>query len=273
MIDLARLKSDVIILAGQSNAEGNGIRVGSDEYLCSPDVYMLYDKNADTLYYDDDGNLIVPKQMEIVAEKYAERRANGVKFAEITRKFTEDYIKDGLLEKGRKLLVIKAGFGGAGFAKDRWGVGNVLSDRMLKMTDYALSLNQENRIVAFLWHQGEHDAFEREWLSPKERKALYYEDLKRQLTAVRNRYSKNPIPVICGEMVNDWADKNKDATDAIEEATREVLFDIGFGAMVSSEGLLSNDQCLHNGDGIHFCAAATDELGDRYFAAYKTLIK
>lgn len=42
----------------------------------------------------------------------------------------------------------------------QWGLQDDLYVRMMEMVDFARSLNAENRVVGFLWHQGETDAIE-----------------------------------------------------------------------------------------------------------------
>lgn len=74
-------------------------------------------------------------------------------------------------------------------------------------------------------------------------------------------------------MVNDWANKNKQNTSVIENATKRVCADVGFAGTASSDGLLSNAQTIEgNPDDIHFCADSIEELGKRYFAIYKSII-
>ena len=141
------------------------------------------------------------------------------------------------------------------------------------MVDYGLKLNKDNRIVALLWHQGEHDSFENAELTADERYAFYRENFKKQMLAFREKYGKN-IPVIAGEMVNSWAElaENKTKCDAVEKATKDVCREIGRAAIVESEGLLSNDDAFHNGDNLHFCADSIYELGERYYSLFEKII-
>ena len=154
------------------------------------------------------------------------------------------------------------------------GVGNILFNRLNYMVDYGLNLNKNNRIVALLWHQGEHDAFENTTLTAEERYNFYKENLKKQTLAFREKYG-NDIPVVAGEMVNSWAElpENKTKCDAVEKATKDVCREIGKAAVVESTGLLSNNDAFNNGDNLHFCADSVYELGNRYFAVYKSLVK
>ena len=150
---------DIIIQAGQSNAEGMGRGDVSNEYVPNPNVlYLNAEKKVEhkpeavvVTYYDK------PFQISIAQE----RQVAGIPIGDFALSFARKYVENGLLKKNRKLLIIRAGIGGTGFKKGNWGVKDQLYLKMREMVDYALSLNEENRIVGFLWHQGEHDAFEK----------------------------------------------------------------------------------------------------------------
>ena len=267
---------DIIILAGQSNAEGNGIRTAEDREIINENVYQLVDKNPARVYENEKGETILDIKMptETVLEIAHDRKVGENRYiGDLSKSFAEKYIENGFLDEDRNLLIVKAAIGGTGFAKKQWGVGNPLSDRLFIMVDKALSLNKDNRIVAFLWHQGEHDAFENADFTAQERYEFYYKNFTEQIKAIRERYKEYDFPVITGEFVNDWADKNKTQCDAVEQATKDACLKIGNAATVSSEGLLSNDQKIHNGDDIHFCGASLYELGVRYYNQFKNLKK
>ena len=266
---------DIIVVAGQSNAEGNGIKK-DDKEIISDKVYQIADKNHIGTKVLDDGKVVIDMVYPtvMILEKAHERvDVNGKKFADFSETFAKRYIDGGNLKAGRKVLIIKCAVGGTGFARKEWGVGSILFERLNLMVDYGLKLNKDNRIVALLWHQGEHDSFENAELAADERYAFYRENFKKQTLAFREKYGKD-IPVIAGEMVNSWAElaENKTKCDAVEKATKDVCREIGNAAIVESEGLLSNDDEFHNGDNLHFCADSIYELGKRYFSAFIKLL-
>lgn len=266
---------DIIVVAGQSNAEGNGVKKDKKEII-SEKVYQIADKNFIGTKVLEDGRVIIDMiyPTEIVFEKAHERKdSTGKQFADFSETFAQSYIKGGNLKEGRKILIIKAAVGGTGFARHEWGVGSVLFERLKLMVDYGLNLNKENRIVALLWHQGEHDSFENANLSADERYNFYRENFGKQMLVFREKYGKD-IPVIAGEMANSWAElpENKVKCAAVEKATKDVCREIGKAAVVSSEGLLSNDDAFKNGDNLHFCAESLYELGKRYYSVYKNII-
>lgn len=132
------------------------------------------------------------------------------------------------------------------------------------MTDYALSLNSENRVVAFLWHQGEHEAVEN---NPPE---IFDRQLSEMFRDLRAKYGD--IPFISGDFCRDWADRHLDVTMPIRKKIKAITerFD---GLFVETDGLLSNDEVTANADIIHLSAQSQHVFGERYFAAFEKLLK
>ncbi len=270
MEDIRKIKFDVVILAGQSNAEGNALEYDYVEPYHNDRVYEVNDSSLIQYGY---GQYVYKRKQDFEVGFATERKHAYLLMTDFSETFADKYIENGLLDDDRKILIVKTAVGGTGFALKQWGIGNVIYNRALDMIDFALSLNPENRLVAFLWHQGEHDAFERPELNVEEREKIYYGDFKSTVDDVRKRYNVPNLPIIAGEMVNCWADENKPATDAIEKATARVCADVGNAKYVSSEGLSSNSQGVKGSvDTIHFCRKSIIELGSRYFDAYKDII-
>ena len=255
-------KFDIIIQAGQSNAEGMGLGEVEKEFQPSSQIFSL---SAERTVEHLPENLIITYADKPFDLKVAEERlSGGKKIADFALPFAQLYAKE-LLQEDRKVLIIRAAVGGSGFYKKHWTRDGVLYTKMLEMLDYALSLNPENRLVAFLWHQGEHDAFE------KNDPNVFKEQLNFMIESVRNRYSVPNLPFIAGDFVNEWKMKNLDDCIPIVEKIKETIKDVGCSAFIETSDLLSNDQAVKNGDDIHFCRAAQYELGKRYFKAYKSI--
>ena len=140
---------------------------------------------------------------------------------------------------------------------------SLLYRKLTELVDYALAMDKDNRVVAFLWHQGECDSVEK---NPPE---IFGAQLKEQLLDARARYGE--MPIIAGDFVNDWKSKNLALCQPIITAIRKVLAELGRGAFVETADLLSNDQKIQNGDDIHFCRQSQHILGRRYFEAFKNL--
>jgi len=207
---------------------------------------------------------------EMIIERAHERlNEKNEKMADFAQTFANEYIKNGKLTKERKILIVKTAVGGTGFARKEWGVVSILYKRFIDMVNYALQLNEDNRIVALLWHQGEHDAFENASLEPIERFEFYRRNFTEQMLDIRKRYGED-IPVVAGEFADSWAElpENKKQCDAVERALKESCAYIGRAAVASSYGLLSNDEVFHDGDNLHFCGESVYELGKRYYTAF-----
>lgn len=169
------------------------------------------------------------------------------------------------------MLLVMAAVGGTGFAKKQWGINECLFTRMTEMITYALSLNPENKIVAFLWHQGEHDAFENSELNYEQRYDFYYSSFKALADKVRKQCGN--IPVICGSFANEWGKDYKEQLIAVENATVKICNEIGNASFIELSDLPSNNQKLSNGDTIHFCSQSLSTVGKRYFDAFLQINK
>lgn len=259
-------KYDIVVLAGQSNAEGNGLGAVRRPYREDPRVFALRDKNAGLIGFDDKGLLRVGGDFDPDITVAREKVIGGKKVADFGLSFAREYVANGLLKDDRKLLIVNAAVGGTGFAKHQWGETAVLQERAFKMVDYALSLNAENKVVAFLWHQGEHDAYENRDLSLKTKEAYYYEKFGNLVNKFLSEYGK--MPVIAGGFCKEWASGEfAEHCKVITKATKKVLKNVG-GAFVTTDDLLSNNQDSGNGDNIHFCRKSIYVLGKRYFKAF-----
>lgn len=263
-------KYDIVVLAGQSNAEGNGLGAVRRPYREDPRVFALRDKNAGLIGFDDKGLLRVGGDFDPDITVAREKVTGGKKVADFGLSFAREYVANGLLKDDRKLLIVNAAVGGTGFAKHQWGETAVLQERAFKMVDYALSLNAENKVVAFLWHQGEHDAYENRDLSLKTKEAYYYEKFGNLVNKFLSEYGK--MPVIAGGFCKEWASGEfAEHCKVITKATKKVLKNVG-GAFVTTDDLLSNNQDSGNGDNIHFCRKSIYVLGKRYFKAFTKII-
>jgi hypothetical protein len=255
-------KYDIIIQGGQSNAEGCGLGPVSQEYIPCSDILYLNAKKEVGL---NEGKMYI-KYMEnpFTIEQAQEHGMPNSPVGDFSLTFAAEYIKNGLLKDGRKLLIVRAAIGGSGFYKGHWGLQDVAYLKMLEMIEYALSLNPSNRIVAFLWHQGEHDAFEGNTGD------VYFGQLTNMLQGVRKRYGT--MPFIAGDFVNEWKSKNLSSCEPIVEAIRQVVKNNDKSAFVETMDLESNNQKTKNGDDIHFCRESLHQLGRRYYKAFVEIV-
>ena len=147
------------------------------------------------------------------------------------------------------------------------GDGIIDEAQVAEMTDYALQLSNTNRLVAFLWHQGENDA--NCGMPPP----TYHSYICQMVTAVRKNYNQPNLPFIAGDFVPQWRDENHIKTFPIIEAVRNACAQIGDAAFISTDGLLSNAQMNGGNDILHFCRQSLYDLGHRYFDAFAHIRK
>lgn len=247
LYDFTKDKFDIIIQAGQSNSEGWGYGETDAPYMPNDLVWYM------------NGNFTISQAAEIVIE-------NEIR-STLVLSFAREYIANGLLDEGRKLLVLRTAEGGTAFSDHRWDRTGDLYLRMLDMIHTALELNDENRIVAFLWHQGETDAMMNASYE------THYENLTYLLSTVRSKFQIEDIPFIAGDFVQQWKNENLEISEPIISAIRAVCMDHKNCAFVETEGLPSNMQELHRftqgwEDHVHFSRKSLYCLGQRYFEKF-----
>lgn len=248
--DFSKEPFDILIQAGQSNAEGSGYGDTVQPYVPDPRI----------LYLEPD--LTISLARELV-------QGNQVR-GNFSLTFAADYAAAGLLAPGRKLLILRTAVGGTGFLEGHWTPEGDLYQRMLAMTRTALALNPENRLIGLLWHQGERDS------KLHASYEQHYHNFAALVQGLRDCFASPALPFVAGDLVQDWAGKNRECTDPVVSATRAVCQDLG-GAFVSTQGLASNGElgCPHpfgiEYDDLHFCRPALYELGHRYFEAFLSL--
>ncbi|MHC1693716.1 MAG: sialate O-acetylesterase [Eubacteriales bacterium] len=243
--DFSKEEFDIIIQAGQSNSEGCG--QGDAQHPFAP-----YDK---ILQMEGDFSI------SLASEKIWGNNIVG----NYSHTFCEEYLKDGRLKEGRKLLILKTSVGGTGFLDKRWGPQDDLYLRMMEMIKTTLELNPSNRLVALIWHQGETDAI----LGAT--KQLHYDNLSGLVGSVRSTFGYPALPFVAGDFVSHWKGKNLAICEPVVDAIKSVCADIGHASFVETSELLSNDQQIGNGDDIHFSREALNQLGVKYYIAYKAL--
>ena len=247
--DFTKEKFDIIIQAGQSNSEGYGF---------GP-VDKPYEPNSRIWYLNGDYTI------SMAAEKVT---LNDIQ-SNFSLSFAKEYVENALLTEDRNLLIVRSAVGGTGFLDNRWRPKDDLFLRMLDMTDTAVALNPDNRIIALLWHQGETDA------SLHSSYETYYNNLMTLYRTTAERYGITDLPFIAGDFVHHWKNENAEICDPVISASIAVCKDCG-GRFVSTDNLKSNNQELDYHplgweDHIHFSRKSIYELGKRYFEAYRQI--
>lgn len=249
--DFSKETFDILIQAGQSNSEGYGF--GN---VCNP-----YEVNDRVWYFNSDGTFQMAQ----------EKVANNAIQSNFALAFARKYIQEGMLGEGRKLLILRAAVGGTGFSDNHWKDTDDLYLHMMEMIRTVLALNPENRLKALLWHQGETDA------DNQVTYAYYHEHITALVQNVRTAFSVPDLPFIAGDFVQLWKSKRKENCAPVIDALRHVCSG-AHSAFVETDGLDSN---MEDGyphpfgwvDDVHFCRRAIYQLGERYFAAYQSILR
>lgn len=240
--DFTKMRFDIIVAAGQSNCLGAGL--GDVEFPYKP-------KDS-----------IMALNPDFTISKATERIKGNSLRGSFPLYFADLYLENGYLKDDRFILIIKSASGGTGFAKKHWGKGDEFSLRMFEMVETALSLNPENKVVAFLWHQGEHDVSN----NTPPLKQLEY--LRILLQDIKNEIGTN-FPLIAGDFVHDFKlNKIGDANGI--SGTIKIAFSEIDGYFVETDGLKSNNEVLKNNHEIvHFSRECLPELAKRYFEKFE----
>ncbi len=264
---------DIIVLAGQSNAEGNGRGEAAEEYIPDPRVLMMTDHASPYYKQMEDGRSFVrihyPTERSIAV---AEEAFNGIgKLGQLALFFAREYIANGRLQEGRKLLILHTAIGDTGFRDEQWGLDNTLYERTKSFTRDALALGGENRLVAFLWHQGESQVYAHPEWSPEKRTLVHARNLSDMILDFKQTFSRDDIPFIAAAFCEEWYAKNKAPCDAILGAIEEVFSQ--HGVFLTTSELTSNNQKSGDGDDIHFSRDALHRLGKKYYRAYHSFTR
>ena len=267
-------KYDIIILAGQSNAEGQGVGEVTQEYVPDERVHIMKDDTGFKFGKVDGVTTLIGKWPAVNTITVAEERTHSTKgkVGCFGLWFAKHYA-DTYLEEGRKVLIVNANFGDTGFARPEWGVGNIMHTRMLSMTKAAIDENPaDNRVVAVLWLQGEHDSFENADWDPDRRYTTHQKNLTATFDDLYEKLGDRSIPLIAGGFPDTFCESWPEATEAVLKAIREVIADFG-GEFVDNKGLQSNSQKVGGGDIYHFCKESLRIIGGKYFEKYQELRK
>ena len=267
-------KYDVVLLIGQSNAEGHGIGAVKNPYEPTECIMQLSDTYPVMYVTNSEGKdeLDVPEKTAYTITPAKENvRRDGELQGCLAMSFVKKYYDEYLSDSERKVLLVRAAIGGTGFMRKQWTPDGVLYNRALEMTDMALALNPENRLVAILWHQGENEAVDGKGKGYDYLYNFYVSSLSRLISDLQTKYGK--IPFLAGGHCDDWIPRFAVESPAITDATKKVIETFERCGYVETLGLGSNDRIVKGKylDDVHFNRPALYELGERYFEVYKEI--
>lgn len=270
LINPIKEKLDIIVLAGQSNAEGYGLGPCDEPYIPSTDILSMRDVDNQGYVVNEKtyGTLAITLPRHYIIGLTEERCSTSSKIGCFAPYFARKYAAE-CLAPDRKVLIIHSAVGATGFAKKNWGLEDVLYKRMVRMIDLALAMNPENRIVAFLWHQGEHEAVFRPQLTPEERESTHISDMTALISDVRARYGE--VPFVTAGFTDKWCESCENHKYVLS-ALKKVVAAFPRATIVDSTGLPTNAEALNATDVYHFSRNSLRILGERYFDGYLSII-
>lgn len=263
-------KYDIIVLAGQSNAEGQGQGEVTEEYVPDARIHFMND-NCGFHFVTTDGvsvlhyNWPCESKITVADERIEKDKKMGCFALQFAQKYAAEY-----LAEDRKVLIVNANFGGTGFHRPEWGVGNIMHERMVAMTNEALGYNPENKVVAVLWAQGEHDAFEDADWDAERRYLTHKENLTATFADFYARTGCQDAPIIACGFTDTYCQSVPEASEAVLKAIVECVAEVN-GGFVDTKGLTSNAQVLGNDDIYHYSREALHILGGKLFDKYKEM--
>ena len=175
-----------------------------------------------------------------------DRSFSGVSLAE---SFAEAYVK----KYNEDVGLICCADGGTSI--DQWKPGELLFDNAVSQAKLAM---RTSKIAGILWHQGETDASQEDYLT-------YKHKLENMILALRKELDLYDVPFIMGELGEFLEFFPIKYFKEISTQQREIAETTNMAGFVSAKGLSSNP------DNLHFSADALYEFGLRYFAEYEKL--
>jgi hypothetical protein len=276
---------DIIVVAGQSNAVGVGLGPFADPLeneSIDGKIMQIGRSGPDDMRLIPVGNVVNGVKFDGLQHWGAHHGATANGFA---LSFARHYVHDELAPS-RSVVIIPAARGGTSILE--WlgeGAPNhkaspplPLYSDMIARVRAALALPGENRVVAFLWHQGEADANLSSIPSAQSATGMtprvYEEDLAGLIKKIRKDIP-GAYPIVMGMLTPDWIPRGPNGAGIkaqIEQAIRNVAAQEGMAGVASSDGLLSNYAAGASPSPVqkvHFSAAAAVELGRRYYETWK----
>lgn len=235
----------VIILAGQSNAEGSG-------YPKDPTL----DAGDPRMYMYAPGNGQYSNQLLLASEHLPNSEGEIPYPDNIT--FATHFVKNYLVDHpADKVVILTCARGNTGFSTNNWRVGDDLYLRAVNVAQNFIANHADSNMLAILWHQGERD----------HDNGVAANDQKNYLLAMIDGFRSSlgaTLPFICGGLSPDWiiGDGLKAQYNAMFAALNQSR---SYTAFADSTGLAGGG----NGNDIHFNAPSLRIFGARYYEAYK----
>lgn len=242
---------DVIAVLGQSNALGAGRGWNPSDLFASPKV-------AQEPSYSRVPDLVLPAFDPLLGPAPAVRPPLVGPGVELGERWAD--------QTGRNVLLVPVAVSGTGFTPAygyTWNPGDRdtptnLFDQAVSEIREALARDDDNRLAAIVWHQGETDADA--GMGADE----YADHLTSVIEGLRKEFGD--VPVVIGGMAPEWIAATPGAA-AVAEAQAAVADSMPGVAFVPGPEGMTNGA----GDEVHYSAAGQRELAARYAEAITSL--
>lgn len=160
---------------------------------------------------------------------------------------------DNYLQLGRKVLLVPAADGGTAFGTGFWRSGGTGYNNAIARANEAISLGTNSRIVMMAWHQGESDRTMTE--------SEYATDLDALISGLRASITgASDCPFIVGEVPPDSTQYGAGVAAALLDTP----------SRVNNTAYVQTSDLALGGDSLHFTAASSRIMGERYSIAYQS---
>lgn len=142
---------------------------------------------------------------------------------------------------------------------DEWSPESMLMRHAISEARFA---QETSEIIAILWHQGESDSLNQQYLT-------YQEKLTTSLTHLRTALKLEEVPLLIGELPPFLGQSGFGASAVESKEINEIIWH--FSQQATQTYFVSGQDLTANPDGIHIDAHSQRRFGRRYYQAFHDL--
>lgn len=266
---------DIIVMAGQSNAVGVAPATRAVEALelaLGADDSRIFQLSRSCYGHTDKDSIPALEPLDFqgcdLNSTWTQQNTRSSVVA-----FARRYVANGFLKQGRRVLIIPAAKSGS--AITAWSTesteANFFSDMYLRLNE--LLKNQNNRLVAFHWQQGETDMLR--YYDDKHVEAdadhspeAYKSALSKIIAKIKNLPSGDRAAILIGEAAKELPYGGlREHIAKMSELAKETTC----ASFISSEGLFVANDYVSANDKTHFTGKGQVEMAKRRFETFSKL--
>jgi hypothetical protein len=242
--------SDIVLILGQSNAQGAGVPFDSSIDILTSGINQLAGSEGPE-------NTVIPAIESLYHVGRWVDGTNGRPRVGPVMEFARQYFYT--QPSNRDVLIVPAALGSTSITGNEsysWDPDNTtavvnLFHRAVEKTQMALALNPNNRLVAILWHQGESDA-------GAKTESQYRTKLLQIIDLLHGEFGAT-VPFLIGGLVPEWVGTNP-LRQAIQNALASIPAQRNYTAYTAGPSGMNQDEL------IHYNAVGARNLGLRFFS-------